>query len=458
MKKTLLAVSFAICCLMLANPASNLSAQENQTPAADNTPAVTQTQQTPQPEMAQNQAAAPKKWTFMVFSNGDNNLDSDLVRDAQEMEKAGLSDDVNIIVQLDRENKPARRYSLTDRKAGAKADDWGLTGNKVMELGEVDMGDYKQLVEFVKWSKENYPASKYMLVIENHGSGWKKKAQKAFRGISYDDQSGNHITTKDLGVAMEKIQQILGKPLDVFGMDACLMQMMEVAYEVKDNVKFISASEEVEPGAGWPYDFVCPPLVQNPKLNGKEFVNIVVSAFGESYKNETGATQSAVDCSKLDDLANALDAFAASVIESAGNAADVKAFKWAVSKSQKFDEADNVDIGNLMKNIQESAVNAKIKDAAVKVLMAYEKAVMQNSQTGGSVSNATGMAIYIPTYGFNAKYATTKFAALRWDEMIKSVYSKKDETNESAAPAVSPMTNSNPFMHGMDMPPMMKTN
>ncbi|HOD43092.1 MAG TPA: clostripain-related cysteine peptidase, partial [Candidatus Wallbacteria bacterium] len=118
------------------------------------------------------QESAPSKWTFMVFINADNNLDRFGILDIQEMEKAAMSSGVNIVAQIDRGyGKPARRYDVTGRAADAQADDWGLLAKNVAELGEVDMGDYKEMVSFVKWAHENYPAENYALVIWNHGAG-----------------------------------------------------------------------------------------------------------------------------------------------------------------------------------------------------------------------------------------------------------------------------------------------
>jgi len=181
-------------------------------------------------------AAEKAQWTMMVFINADNNLDRFGVLDVQEMEKAGLSKDFNIVVQLDRLNKETRRYDVTGRAADAKADDWGISAKMVQKMGEADMGDYKEMVNFVKWSAENYPAEKYLLVIWNHGAGWKKRANETVKGISYDDQSHNHMTTPQLGLAMQSIAGVLGKQLDILSMDACLMQMVEVLYEVRENV------------------------------------------------------------------------------------------------------------------------------------------------------------------------------------------------------------------------------
>ena len=60
------------------------------------------------------------------------------------------------------------RFSLSRYTTGAEID-------LVLEkLPPVDMGDYRQVVNFVRWAKVNYPAKRYMLIIENHGDGWSR--------------------------------------------------------------------------------------------------------------------------------------------------------------------------------------------------------------------------------------------------------------------------------------------
>lgn len=191
--------------------------------------------------------AVIKDWTVMVFINADNNLDYFGEKDQNEMAEVGSNDWLNIITLLDRQNKPAKMNFV---KKG--------TIETIKDMGEVDMGDYKVLVQFVKDTVAAYPAKKYALIIWNHGSGWKDPSasgemQSLFRGLSYDDQSGNHMTTAELGKAAKEIKGILGKNLDIWGMDACLMQMVEVAYALKDNCGYVVASEETEPGDGYPY-------------------------------------------------------------------------------------------------------------------------------------------------------------------------------------------------------------
>lgn len=189
----------------------------------------------------QSLSAAEKDWTWMVFINADNNLDEFGVLDQEEMSKVGTNDWLNIVTLIDRYDGPAS-YNLIEK-------------NKITllrDLGEVDMGDWHQLVSFVKETTERFPAKHYSLVIWNHGSGWKKKTGAAIKGISYDDHSNNHITTAQLGEAMGEIKGLLGRNLDLLCMDACLMQMMEVAWVLRHSCDYIVASEETVPGDGFP--------------------------------------------------------------------------------------------------------------------------------------------------------------------------------------------------------------
>jgi hypothetical protein len=387
-------------------------------------------------------AAEKAQWTFMVFLNADNNLDRFGVIDVQEMEKAGLSKDVNLVVQLDRFRKETRRYVPTSRAADATADDWGLTSKMVQNMGEVDMGDYKEMVNFVKWSKENYPAENYALVIWNHGAGWKKRSGEVAKGISYDDQSGNHISTAQLGPAMQSITGVLGKKVDILAMDACLMQMVEVAYEVRENALYMVASEETEPGDGWPYHLICPPLVKNPSMSALEFAKLIPQAYAQSYQGKS-TTQSTIALAKMDDLAEAINKFAVALMGAFNTPAEAKIAKDALNVVQKYAYPENVDLGHVVKLIIDKTADTKVKEAGAELLMVYEKAVVQNNVTGFATKNSTGIAIFFPKSSWNSKYSTLKFSEYKWDEMVQMLMKAAvPAVAETPAPSVAPSPNS----------------
>jgi len=365
-------------------------------------------------------AAEPKEWSFFVFLNADNNLDSFGVEDEKEMAAVGSNDKLNIVTLIDREKGPAEIHYI--EKGNIK---------KIKDMGELDMGDYKLLVSWVKDMAEAYPAKHYAVVIWNHGSGWKNASNNVIKGISYDDSTGNHITTEQLGIAMKEIKEGLGKNLDILFMDACLMQMMEVAYAVKDSVGFVVASEETEPGDGYPYDEILGAL--KPGMEPVEFAKAAVKAYVASYnggsQGNSASTQSAIDCSKLDALKDCIDGFAKASI--AGKFAPQ--FKDALVKVQKFYYRTNIDLSHLVSLLKGSINEEGFQTAAKKLEAACDNAIVYGGNSGATMKNAKGLAIYFPSTSssFSSEYNKLAFAKdSLWDEMVFDYYKK------STAPAI----------------------
>jgi hypothetical protein len=86
------------------------------------------------------------------------------------------------------------------------------------------------------------------------------------RAICSDDISGHSLDTIELGNILSKAKRIMGKPIDILGMDACLMSNFEVAYQASSYVRYIVSSEEEEPNKGWPYSENLQILVDKPDI------------------------------------------------------------------------------------------------------------------------------------------------------------------------------------------------
>ncbi len=362
-------------------------------------------------------AAAKKEWTIMVFLNADNNLDPYGVEDMKEMAKIGSSDFANIVVLIDREKGPASLNYIEKGKI-----------TLLKEMGEIDMGDYNVLVDFVKNTAAAYPANHYAVIVWNHGSGWKDGNGAIIKGISYDDESGNHITTNQLTTACRQIKAALGKNLDIFAFDACLMQMAEVAHAMP-GVDYIVASEEVEPGAGWPYDGVLSGLTKTS--TPAQFAAHIVKAYAASYnggsQGSSSTTQSALEMKNYGAFKDAIDGFAKAAM--AGNYATQ--FKDALNKVQKFYYRTNIDLPHFVELLKVSINDVGFQTACDKLLAASAKLIIANGLSGYSTKNAKGLAIYFPasSYSFSASYNDLAFAQdTLWDEMVQDFYKKTTTT------------------------------
>ncbi|MEK7812948.1 MAG: S8 family serine peptidase, partial [Candidatus Desantisbacteria bacterium] len=200
---------------------------------------------------AHNALKQVKPWTFMVYLDGDNDLEDAAIDDFLEMAKVGSTDKINIVVQFDRipgYNSDHGDWTGTKMFYITK-DMTPIPGSATMDIGEANMGNPQTLIDFVKWVKLGYPAEHYALVLWNHGGGWRNKQKGvSTKDICIDDTDGDVLYMKEVSSALASVS-----PIDLIGFDACLMAMIEVAYQIKDFGDVMVGSEGNEPNDGWPY-------------------------------------------------------------------------------------------------------------------------------------------------------------------------------------------------------------
>ena len=105
------------------------------------------------------------------------------------------------------------------------------------------------LNNFINYGVTNYPADKYELILWNHGGGVDKStASLEKRGVCYDyngsmypSPTTDYLTEYELSTALVAFKNKIGKDIDLVAMDACLMQMLEVGYEIKESAKYLSS-------------------------------------------------------------------------------------------------------------------------------------------------------------------------------------------------------------------------
>ncbi|MEQ1875375.1 MAG: clostripain-related cysteine peptidase [Bdellovibrionia bacterium] len=352
--------------------------------------------------------AAVKDWTLLVFINGHNNLDSYGDADINEMEMVGSTDAINVVVQRATLKQNTMRLFVT-KDANVKK----ITSPVVQDLGKkVDMGNYQNLTEFVKWGATAYPAKRYFVVVWNHGSGWHRSHQLT-RGISYDDVYNSHITTPQLGLAMKDIGAAIGHKVDVLGMDACLMAMPDIASEFSDYVETYVASEETEPLEGWPYDALLTKWAQNPTWKPNEVAAHLTDAYIKSYSGgsqgtDEATTLSAFDLTMLDKLERAILDLGKSI--RAMSATEKAKVLKAISQSVGFYYNDYKDLGDFMMNMRKAGVRG---DITIEVEALLTKFVVSNA-VSPKFPKAKGAAFWLPSSSSTFKFYKAQYAALQF--------------------------------------------
>jgi len=258
-----------------------------------------------------------KKWLVIHYGAGDNNLVNYIFSDVDELEKVGSDVNTHIVSVLDLGNlsskfKGARIFYLKqDNK-------YGVINSPVLKnLGQVNMADPVFMANVLKEIIKRFPSDHIAIFIGDHGSGWKG-------AVEDDSSSGKFMKIGEIREALESVVKEIGKKIDLLAFDACLMAMAEVGYELKDAVKYMVASEQLEGGGGYNYTKLFSKAMADAlkslqqasllKINvgPEEFAKLIVDASKEySYDIET---ISAVDLEKVKDLADAINSFAETVI------------------------------------------------------------------------------------------------------------------------------------------------
>jgi len=392
----------------------------------------------------------PKHWTFMVYMAGDNNLDPDGVRDLKEMKKVGSTNDVNVIAQFDRATgHAAKRYYL--RKGGK------VTADAVASLGKVNTGDPKNLMDFIKWGVKNYPADRYALVLWNHGQGWddtdiyaderhrrlrrlaagrirhalfhtpvRRTLKRAIgdseaRAILLDDDAKDFLDNIEMKKVLTNTKKLLKRKLDILGMDACLMSMAEVGYQIHESAAFTVGSEQTEPLEGWPYDTILAELAKNPAMATHDVSTLIVKKYIDSYPHDA-VTQSACDLSKADVLATAVAGLANELTAGLNDSTTRQRILTARTQVQNYDVADNIDLVDFCSLLAQATSGTEIAGRCQDVIQTVQAAyVVANGSKGEAVKDSHGVAIYFPTGEVSPLYAGLDFSKKTgWDGFLKA--------------------------------------
>ncbi len=392
------------------------------------------------------------KWTIMVYMCADNNLESAAIADMNELEEVGSTSDVNILVQIDRALgydtsngnwTGTRRYYITRDRSTPGSPEYGTIVSSLASWDrndrEINMADPAELRDFVAWCMANYPAQHYVLVLWNHGDGWTifRAPRVVPRAICVDDESGRAMDVDQIRIALEGLPR-----LAIIGFDACLMQMAEVAYEVRDVADIAVGSEEVEPEGGWNYSKALAGLCANPYATSAwDLARAIVDSYLASYGSDSGFTQSAFRLEQSDDVAMAVKALKDELVRHIeGNAGGTdaarirQALRSARLASQQYWGLPHFDLMDFAAKLRAcvadpaSGVSGEAKEAIcakADVLLAVLSGPWLYAGDPAGNAYGNGLSIYLPDRYFWAGvhgYDYLQFERdTRWSDIFKYV-------------------------------------
>ncbi len=209
------------------------------------------------------------------------------------------TDDVNIVIETGG-TKDFHNISTADQKFDeTQLERWMIDGTKLLYLGsagkssELSMTDKGTFESYLKYVKENFPASRYEAVLWGQSGG-------PLNGFGYDEvnTSGGQLTLADLSAAFGNADM----NLDLLLFDARLMGAMETGYALASHVDYMIASEDNEYSIGLNYTNWFKGLSADPDQSAKEQGQQIIDDFISNNKGKGEGKEDVIGAYSMIDL------------------------------------------------------------------------------------------------------------------------------------------------------------
>lgn len=354
--------------------------------------------------------APQAKWTVMVYISGDNNLEEYVVKDIElELAPTGSSANVQVVALADRgpgydtsrgDWQTTKLYHVTQ---GMLAD----SASAVADWGERNMGDPQTLIDFVAWSKTNYPADHYVLYFWGHGWSWHPG------WVMEDDTDEDTLDYDEMKAAIPSLGFI-----DVVGYDGCNMASIEILKLWHNKATALTGSQEWVGWDGIEYDVVLAQLAANPNMTADQ----VAIATSQSATTDKTWSAMAVD-GRFTTLLTAVDQWAVALKN--GLPANKKKYDSAFGATRAFWQAPmDKDLYDLAFEIKNKVADTNIKNKSQAVMNAFAAVVLHERHVS-QYADAHGITIYGPSKSSqkldHAYFLTLDFAQTNnWDEFLNT--------------------------------------
>lgn len=325
--------------------------------------------------------------TVMIYMIGSD-LESRYVaatKDIEEIIKSKVNyDKVNILLYTGGAKKWHTSEIPNDKNAVFSMNKNGL--KKESDYSPYEMGDKDTLKDFLRFSKENFAADNYSLILWDHGGG-------PIYGYGYDEYNKkNSLSLIEIKEALDETGFKGDNKLEFIGFDACLMASAEVAYTLSDHANYMVASQEAEPVDGWYYSFLSK-IDQDISTEeiGKLIVDEYFAYYEKSNKQYQGLSLSLLKLNKMKSFEEKLDTLFSSLDEKM--TLDFSNISRSRSSSKSFGKMeaggyDLIDLLDLLDNLNANYYQEVISmKSAINDVVVYQRTDLERTN---------GISLYFP--------------------------------------------------------------
>ncbi len=287
------------------------------------------------------------------------------------------------------------------------------------------------------------PERSNLVVLSGHGDG-------AVGDFLTSNNPPSALSIQDLRSVLDSAKGKLGHPIEIVGMDSCLMSMIEVGYELRDSALYLVGAEGFARNAGWPYNEILSAMKEDPTIPPDMLSRQIVKEYIQFYAPYTVAgvsvDQTALSLESMEALESPIRNLATLlskklIAENATWQEKQKADPQAVRKvsdrkvenavllahwrAQSYKLEQYVDLKDFCELLRDGCEDGEVVEACNGILDVFKQVVLLSCYSGSAFQYSQGLSIYFPwtkadldrTLPFYEELAFAK--ATRWGEFLR---------------------------------------
>jgi len=337
-----------------------------------------------------------RKWTIAVYMVGGPELGPSIGRDLLELEGAGSSKDVKVVVADQTTPTSHSRWTeVRSRTGDGPAKRMPVGGSQRRTLD----GKLQAFLEFVG---KQYPARHFMVILWGHASGL------GFGGLTAGS-AADQIRLRDLANVLAAFRrQRNGQKLEILAFSACAVSKAEYALELRSEVDFLVASQiGISTLMTWPFDEIVELVLMSPSVEPASLARQMVQCYEEAYEPPPIA-MTALDLRQSENIGTQVAQVSNAILTAIdrrgklgllNNMCVLRAFSEALD-AHPWDVEPVVDFFDLCRKlVQQQHLEEPVRQQAREVLnQGFRSFVVHNARSGPKLGALNGLSILAPDF------------------------------------------------------------
>jgi hypothetical protein len=375
-------------------------------------------------------------WTIMVYISADNVLANFAIESLKQLRDAA-GDGISVIAEFDdNQHDDARLYFFDGdpQKRTLPIESSRIPEREIAHLKtirDVDMTRPESLTEFVDYASGKSKTERYALVLWGHGIELLLDENRRFGAPNGSVR--RYLTIANLKKALQDTKIVKGEleashpkaiwndaqtgpkkgnTLDVVGLDACSLSMVEVASELEGAVDFMIASQEDVPDASFPYQRILADLkTQNVRNDVREVCKSIPGLYQQAFRDyiatpDTGVkgiTLASLNLAEIGTITEPLKELATALLRSSYDKSVRGEIRSARKEAKSFVFGLLVDLSDFCQRLEAKLASKAIEgDGLYSACQRVQKAIKARSDDACVLENrvdenrCNGLSIYLP--------------------------------------------------------------